>query len=390
MKNIFTGLLISAVLITGNSSGAANRLDIGEPQPPKHRAGIVLEEFLYKKAGFPSCHSATLIELDNGDLLSTYFGGTAERNPDVEIYISRKKKGGNWAAPVSVADGVQPAGKRLPTWNPVLFQPKGGVLMLFYKVGPSPKEWWGEVKSSTDNGYTWSAAQKLDGKILGPIKNKPIQLDNGVILSGSSDEKNGWQAHVERSIDGGKSWTFIGPFNDGKKIRAIQPTLLTHADGSLQMLCRTSNKGDEYIAQVWSKDQGLTWSEMTFTNLPNNNSGIDAVTLKDGRHLLIYNHSTRDQQGMGHKGRGVINLAVSKDGKNWDAALVLDYIDGKEKQYSYPSIIQTSDGLVHIVYTWHRERIKHVVVDPNKLVTYPIVNGKWPSDKIPLVVSTEK
>ena len=139
--------------------------------------------------------------------------------------------------------------------------------------------------------------------------------------------------------------------------------------------------------QAWSYDAGKTWTEMTDTQLPNNNSGIDAVTLRDGRHLLIYNHSTRDEENLGHKGRGVINLAMSRDGVNWEAALVLDYIVQPEKQYSYPSIIQTSDGLVHIVYTWHRERIKHVVVDPDKLVTYPIVDGVWPADKVPLVES---
>ena len=386
IKKLLINLALSGALCVPGFLFASDADTDPRPQKP----GVILEEFLYKKAGFPSCHSATIIELDNGDLLCTYFGGTYERHPDVEIRLSRKKKGGEWSAPVSVANGVQAVGKRVPTWNPVLFQPAGGDLMLFYKVGPSPKEWWGEVKISKDNGYTWSKARRLEGKILGPVKNKPIQLANEVILSGSSSEANGWQAHIERSTDGGKTWSFIGPLNDGKKMRAIQPALLTHANGSLQMLCRTSNSNSEYISETWSNDEGLTWSEMTATALPNNNSGIDAVTLKDGRHLLIYNHATRNQKGMGHKGRGVINLAVSKDGKSWEAALVLDYIDQPEKQYSYPSIIQTSDGLVHIVYTWHRERIKHVVVDPAKLVTYPIVNGQWPYDKIPLVLSTEQ
>ena len=386
IKKLLINLALSGALCVPGFLFASDADTDPRPQKP----GVILEEFLYKKAGFPSCHSATIIELDNGDLLCTYFGGTYERHPDVEIRLSRKKKGGEWSAPVSVANGVQAVGKRVPTWNPVLFQPAGGDLMLFYKVGPSPKEWWGEVKISKDNGYTWSKARRLEGKILGPVKNKPIQLANEVILSGSSSEANGWQGHIERSTDGGKTWSFIGPLNDGKKMRAIQPALLTHANGSLQMLCRTSNSNSEYISETWSNDEGLTWSEMTATALPNNNSGIDAVTLKDGRHLLIYNHATRNQKGMGHKGRGVINLAVSKDGKSWEAALVLDYIDQPEKQYSYPSIIQTSDGLVHIVYTWHRERIKHVVIDPGKLVTYPIVNGQWPYDKIPLVLSTEQ
>lgn len=357
-------------------------------QSTKHVDGIVLEEFLYDQADFPSCHSVTLVELDNGELLATYFGGMYERHPEVEIRLQRKTTDGVWTAPVSVAHGIQPDGKRFPTWNPVIFQPKGEALMLYYKVGPSPKEWWGEFITSNDNGHTWSAPKKLEGKILGPIKNKPIQLRDGTILSGSSDEKGGWKAHIERSIDGGENWTFIGSLNDGKKIGAIQPTLLLHAENKIQMLCRTRDEKDGKITESWSTDGGLTWSEMGLTKLPNNNSGLDAVTLKDGRHLLIYNHSTRKQKGMGHKGRGVLNLAVSRDGINWEAALILDYIDQPEKQYSYPSIIQTADGLVHVIYTWHRERIKHVVIDPDKLVTYPIVNGEWPFDKIPLVESS--
>lgn len=372
------------------SFGSAGVVQAQSENIVKHRDGIVLEEFLYTKADFPSCHAVTMVELDNKELLCTYFGGTYERHPDVEIRLQRKKADGTWTAPVSVANGIQPDGERYPTWNPVIFQPKGGDLLLYYKVGPTPKDWWGEFIVSKDNGHTWSKPQKLEGKLLGPIKNKPIQLADGTILSGSSDEKNGWTAHIERSTDNGQHWTFIGPLNDGKKMAAIQPTLLTYPDGRIQMLCRTNTKGEQRITETWSNDQGLTWSPMTWTALPNNNSGLDAVTLKDGRQLLIYNHSTRDQKGMGHKGRGILNLAVSKDGKHWNAALVIDYLDQPEKQYSYPSIIQTADGLVHIVYTWHRERIKHVVVDPNKLVTYPIVDGQWPTDEIPLVVSTEQ
>ncbi|WP_114779236.1 sialidase family protein [Botryobacter ruber] len=386
IKHLFSiaALLAANLLFTTNLAAQA-----GE-QPLAHRAGIVLEEFVYTKADFPQSHSATILELEGGELLCAFFGGTRERHPDVEIRVTRKQPGGNWTAPVSVADGVQPKGDRLPTWNPVLFQPRGGDVMLFYKVGPSPSEWWGMLKTSSDGGRTWSKAQKLEGKAIGPVKNKPIQLEDGTILSSSSTEgKGGWRVHVERSTDGGKSWDIIGPINNPDKLGAIQPTLLTHPDGRIQMLCRTRSEV-ESISQSWSEDGGLTWSEMKTTELPNNNSGIDAVTLQDGRHLLVYNHSTRAQKGMGHKGRGVLNVAISKDGKTWDAALVLDYLDEPEKQFSYPSVIQTTDGLVHIVYTWHRTRIKHVVIDPNQLDTYPIENGKWPAEKIPLITSLEQ
>lgn len=368
---------------------AAGLAEDAGAQPRAHRAGIILEEFLYTKADFPQCHSATMLELEGGELLCAFFGGTRERHPDVEIRLTRKEPGGDWTAPVSVADGVQSEGDRLPTWNPVLFQARGGDVMLFYKVGPSPSEWWGMVKTSSDGGRTWSEAKKLGDNLIGPVKNKPIQLEDGAIIAGSSTEGDGWRIHIERSTDGGKSWDIIGPVNDPDKVGAIQPTLLTYPGGRIQMLCRTRSEVG-FISQSWSEDGGLTWSEMTTLGLPNNNSGIDAVTLKDGRHILVYNHSTREQPGMGHKGRGVLNVAVSKDGETWDAALVLDYLDEEGKQFSYPAVIQTADGLVHIAYTWHRTRIKHVVIDPGKLETYPIENGKWPADKIPLITSVEQ
>ncbi|MDT0677180.1 sialidase family protein [Autumnicola musiva] len=355
----------------------------------EHQNGIVLEEFVYKTADFPQSHSATLLELEDGELLCAFFGGTRERDPDVEIRLSRKNPDGTWTAPVSIADGVQSEGDRLPTWNPVLYQNSEGKIMLFYKVGPSPSEWWGMMKTSTDGGHTWSQAKRLRDNVIGPVKNKPIEIGNGIILSGSSTEDNGWQVHIERSTDGGETWDLIGPINDAEEMGAIQPTLLKHSDGRIQMLCRTRTE-IEHIAQSWSNDGGLTWSEMSVTDLPNNNSGIDAVTLKDGRQLIVYNHSTRKQPGMGHKGRGVLNVSISQDGKNWEAALVLDYLDESGKQFSYPAVIQTSDGLVHIAYTWHRKRIKHVVIDPEKLKTYPIQNGKWPADRIPLITSIEQ
>ncbi|HMP80695.1 MAG TPA: exo-alpha-sialidase, partial [Pirellulaceae bacterium] len=145
---------------------------------------------------------------------------------------------------------------------------------------------------------------------------------------------------------------------------------------------------DTKMLETWSSDGGLTWTPLAKTSLPNNHSGLDGVTLKDGRFLIVYNHSTREQPDMGHKGRGVLNVAVSKDGKNWEAALVLDYLDQPGRQFSYPAVIQTADGLVHITYTWHRQRIKHVVLDPRKLVTFPITDGRWPADQIPIVDPT--
>jgi predicted neuraminidase len=148
------------------------------------------------------------------------------------------------------------------------------------------------------------------------------------------------------------------------------------------------HSGDAKMPQTWSHDAGKTWTSITYNTLPNNDCGFDGVTLKDGRHLLVYNHSTRNAPGTGGKGRAILTVAVSDDGENWEAALVLDYRDDGSR-YTYPAVIQSRDGLVHVTYTWHRKRIKHVVIHPDALVTYPMVDGKWPKDKIPWIESEE-
>jgi len=337
------------------------------------KKGIVEEEFIFNKAFFPSCHAATIAETPKG-LVAAWFGGTKERNPDVEIYVSRKINH-SWTTPVSVANGIQNDTLRYPTWNPVLYQVPGGDLLLFYKVGPKPSEWHGWMKSSKDNGITWSEAKALPDGYIGPVKNKPVLVGNNKLLSPSSTEDDGWKIHFEASNDFGKTWRWIGPINDGKTFNAIQPSILLYKNGKLQILARSKNRA---LLQSWSSDKGETWSPLEKTSLPNNNSGTDAVTLKDGRQLLVYNHVL--PPGNEVKGaRTPLNVAVSKDGETWYASLILE--DSPISQYSYPSVIQGKDGMVHIVYTWRRQKIKYVKVDPSKLQMIKIVDGKWPAMK---------
>ena len=331
-------------------------------------SALLKSEFIFEKAPVPSCHASTIVETTGG-LVAAWFGGTAEGKPDVGIWLARQVEG-KWSAPVEVANGVQADGKRLPCWNPVLFQPKDGSLMLFYKVGPSPSTWWGMLRTSDDKGQTWSDARKLPDGILGPIKNKPVQLDDGMILCPSSMETNAkpsaWRLHFESTADLGKTWAGSQPSSAGEPaIDAIQPSILFLGAGKLAAVGRTKQK---QVFEVISDDLGKTWGAMSLTGLPNPNSGTDAVTLKDGRHLLIYNHTV--------KGRSPLNLALSKNGKEWLATLVLE--DEPRAEFSYPAIIQTSDGLVHACYTWKRQKVRHVVIDPNRLTAKPMVNGEWP------------
>jgi len=305
---------------------------------------IITSEYIFEHAPFNQCHASTLVELKDGSLMAAWFGGSHESNKDVEIWVSEKRDG-SWTAPFSVANGIINDSLRYACWNPVLFRTQGGLLPLYYKVGPNPREWWGMVIRSTDEGKSWSAPEKLPDGILGPIKNKPVTLASGVILSPSSIETKTeeWHAHIERSTDGGKSREKIAidPQNQAK---VIQPTLLLYPLGKIQALLRSDQT---CIMESWSDDEGKTWSPLAKTNVLNPNSGIDAVTLSSGLQVIVYN----PKKGGGDwvNGRNKLDVAVSVDGKNWKDVAVLE--DQPSGEFSYPAIIQTSDKAVHVVYT---------------------------------------
>jgi len=197
--------------------------------------GIVASEFIYEKAPFPQCHASTIAETKEG-LVAAWFGGTAEKNKDVGIWISRRGKEG-WSEVKEVANGKESDTVRYPCWNPVLFQMPAGPLLLFYKVGPSPSSWWGMKIESADGGKTWSQPTRLPDNIAGPIKNKPELLADGRLLCGSSTEDKGWRVHMEWTKDAGKTWERTEPICDGKSVAAIQPTILRQGK-SLIILCR--------------------------------------------------------------------------------------------------------------------------------------------------------
>lgn len=331
-------------------------------------SAVLRQKDIYDTAPYPEAHASTIVEIKDGAIAAAWFGGTKERNPDVCIWFARLKDG-VWQTPVKVADGIQPDGSRQPTWNPVLFQDRGGDLHLFYKVGPNPQVWWGMVIRSADGGKTWSKPRRLPDGILGPIKNKPVVLSDGSWLSPSSTEgmtgaaNVKWSLHFERSDDKGQSWTKSADVPSPVSIEAIQPSILFHKDGSLQAIARTRQGA---LGATWSKDNGRTWSGIAAIDLPNPNSGTDAVTLKDGRQLIVYNHTGHrpDQPGKGN--RWPLNIALSDDGLHWRNVLTLE-TEPVVSGYAYPAVIQASDGLVHITYTFDRKRIRHVIIDPSKL-----------------------
>jgi len=316
------------------------------------------EELVFTDAPFKQCHASTMAEVAPGKILLSCFGGSAEGKKDVDIWLCTLDANGA-TVPVDVANGIVSDTLRYPAWNPVLFKSREGKTFLFYKVGPNPREWWGMLKTSEDDGQTWSAAKALEKGILGPIKNKPIQLSDGSILSPSSVEvnENRWIAHIEKSLDGGNTWKRI-PIDNASKFDVIQPSILEYANGDLEVLCR-SKQGS--VIQAWSATKGDTWGKLKKTNLLNPNSGTDAVTLKDGTQLIVYNPDVPGKDWF--NGRGKLRVASSKNGKTWKDIVVLE--DGSKEEYSYPAIIQTTDGLVHITYTYDRKNVKHVILKNN-------------------------
>jgi predicted neuraminidase len=311
------------------------------------KVNVVSSEFVFQSAPFKECHASTIVELSDGDLLVAWFAGSHEGDQSVAIWGARRSRGG-WTLPEVWAR--EPGA---PCWNPVLFRDQGSRIWLFYKVGPSPETWSGAYKTSAE-GKSWSAATYLPAGLLGPIKNKPILLASGDIVAGTSVESyNAWSAWVEISRDQGQSWHKYGPITVPEHNRGIiQPTLWESAPGHLKMLVRATQEIGS-ICEASSEDGGETWTPARPTALPNPNSGIDATSMANGTVALVYNHSKT--------GRSPLNLAFSRDnGATWLPVLDLETEPG---EYSYPAIIQTKDGLLHITYTWRRIRIKHVVID---------------------------
>jgi len=318
---------------------------------------VISANLVFSNPPFQSCHASTIVEDNTGGIWIACFGGTGEGHSDVAIFLGKISPAGK-VIPREVANGTINDTLRYPCWNPVLFKEQDGRLILFYKVGPNPRQWWGMFKTSDDNGVTWSGPNRLPNNLLGPIKDKPIQLADGTMLCPSSIERpNGrWKVEMEvfdPHLEKGEAI----PVDTNSRFDVIQPTILQYAPAKLQILCR-SKQGR--IIQSWSSDNGKSWSALTVTTLLNPNSGIDAVTLKDGRQMIVYNPDTAGAAWS--NGRANLRVAVSRDGTHWQD--ILDLEKGTTQEYSYPAIIQTSDGLIHITYTYDRKNIRHVVIDP--------------------------
>ncbi|WP_231131567.1 sialidase family protein [Flavobacterium hydrophilum] len=302
-------------------------------------------------------HASTLVEIEHNVLLAAWFGGKHEGAKDVSIYISSYKEK-KWSAPKKIIEPLIKDGDALPCWNPVLFKSKAQNLYLFYKVGKNPREWFGAMIVSKDNGNTWSEAKYLPKGILGPIRNKPIETTPGVILCGSSTESiddNKWRVFIETYTEATDSWT-ITDINDRKNFDIIQPTFLVHSAKEIQILSRSRHNK---LISSRSEDNGKTWQKTDSISVVNSNSGVDAVTLSDKSFLLVNNPLKMGKDWF--NGRNILDVEYSNDGLSW--LKLFDLENQKEGEFSYPAIIRTSDKKVHVLYTYNRKFIKHTTFD---------------------------
>ncbi|MEZ6077031.1 MAG: exo-alpha-sialidase [Pirellulaceae bacterium] len=197
--------------------------------------GILSAEFIYPLEGRPTpeCHASTIVDTSDG-LVAAWFGGLHENHPEVGIWVARHD-GSQWRAPVEVVDGSEGEQQEYACWNPVLFQPPAGHFGYFIKWA-SVQGCGGAWPPLPQTTGTWSKPWRLgtssqlfaqNRNLLGPVKNRPLQLADGSVICPSSSENEGWRIHFEISTDierlSDATWQVVGPLQAGEQLDAIQP-----------------------------------------------------------------------------------------------------------------------------------------------------------------------
>ncbi|MCS1408269.1 MAG: hypothetical protein M2R45_01442 [Verrucomicrobia subdivision 3 bacterium] len=335
--------------------------------------GVALAPLHLVRSEFPSDAGTTAFNYSPslaqtaGGLILVWVGGSGVDSPDASVYLTRLG-GDTWSQPTKVASVVHPRTLvQTPCQRPVLFKPTNGPLLLFYKTVKARHQTVSYVTTSRDNGITWFKPKTLPRSIFGPARTKPIELPTGVLLCGSDTHKAGWRFHIERAtaFRDTLSWTRTRDLSLAMLHNASEPVLLDYGGGNIQALCRTKRG---YVVETWSDNHGETWSAVERTMLPNPDSGLDAIRLDEQQHAVVYQHSNRE--------RGVLNLAVTEDGKQWAAAAVLEH--QPDSHFSDPSIVLGADGNLHLVYSVNHQRVKYIVTDPDQLSPVSMVGGNWP------------
>lgn len=305
-------------------------------------------------------HAATITELANGDLLAAWYGGYDEIAPDVRIFASTLH-GGVWSPPRVIADRAGTAaglGMRIKSLgNPVLFNDRGCIRLYFVAVVFGG--WGGSTicAQSSSDGVHWSPARHLQTSPflnLGMlVRGEPWSYADGTVALPIYHEMGNKWAGLARVA--GNSVLDVGRIDDPRIL--IQPWVVpTDGDHAIALL-RWGAPTPGIVTYAVSNDRGTTWSAVRDTPLQHRDSAVAAVLLDDGSLLAIYNNNVATRRSL---------AIVRKVGARWSKPFVLENDrapdDNKvRREYSYPFAIRTHDGNIHVVYTWRRVAIRHIV-----------------------------
>lgn len=328
---------------------AGTPANIENKYPPIYFASETLFESI---PGAPVHHCSTIAEAANSDLVCTWYGGSYESAEDQQLFLARLPKGTRtWTTPeVLIHNPDQPPG------NAIVFAgPEGRLYLVWSRMeGSRPTRrgsGWTKCsllqRTSSDNGHTWTADIEIPSSLGLLPRNAPLWLDGKLHLPVSATIAGVHGGMLLRLDDDGKTWTPLGMLPGGSQL-----TVAPRADGSLLGLARSR----PFILTGESHDNGVTWSPAVPTKLKCPDAANALLRLKSGRFLLAHH----DNDGWD---RANLALEQSEDeGKTWINQRMLEFDrDLENAEYSYPSLIQTTDDLIHITYTCRRYTIKHAV-----------------------------
>lgn len=346
-------------------------------------------------------HAANLCWLPDGTLACTWFGGTMEGMGDISVWMARLAPGADrWSAPERLSDRADRSEQ-----NPVLFVAPGGEVWLFHTSQPGGRQDLCEIvtRRSTDGGVTFGAPERL-GEVTGLFVRQPPVIGPGGewILPGFrcvTPAAGRWTGGEDRaeylvSADAGRTWDLRAVPDS---LGAVHMNPVPGAGPVMPAFYR--DRFARTVRRSLSQDGGLSWSAPAATDLPNNNSSVQGRRLSDGRIVLALNPVNAamsdqrraslydeiageepDTAAMPAGGaiwgvpRAPMTLVFSADegatftgrrdleqGDGW--CLSNDSAGGRNREYSYPSVIEGADGALHLAFTYHRRAIKHVRID---------------------------
>ncbi|MEV0996012.1 sialidase family protein [Nonomuraea sp. NPDC050202] len=365
-QSLLYGALAVAVGVPSYVTGAHGD---GDVQVAPTGAYACRQDVAAPDPNVPKVHAAAVTQAPTGDMLTVYYGGTSEGAANQALYLSRLATGKkSWSKPEVVVDEPGKA-----DGNPVLWS-DGKRVYLFYVVieGHGWEQASIRLKTSDDGGHTWSEPTVIRSEWGWMVGTNPIRMSNGEVLLPIYDEASSSSGFYVFSQDL-STWKAY-PEDTGAWIRtpegSIQPTVVEVEPGRLAAYMRT---GDKAIYKSESTDFGRTWSAPVAEPIGNPNSRVAALKLDSGKLVLAYNPWVEHRSPM--------RLSLSPDkGRTWEHSVDVEAQSGP--QFTYPVLTQSADGFIHLVYSYNRNNIRHVVFNEEYLRNAVGLLSNWPEHTI--------